>query len=283
LRNPEHLMSDDIADTFRGAWQADIELSKQHEGATPEQLEQYDEVRAEAEDGVRWYIEKLYRDLGILAELMKLPLLAREIQKDRKEWSKKQTIDLEPTGDGSDSKTTAKLHALYKIYRSLTPVASAGKLTGLEIFRNLLQSTGKILADSGIEPKNEAQVRAEIFRVLKYAFPNDAIRENPLTKIFKSYHPDLAVRSLMAVAEYKFVSSEDELKKAIDDIYTDMKGYSGHSDWRTFFAVLYSTSSITSADKVAAEFRLVRAEKNWEPIVVQGPGQRAPKTSTKKK
>lgn len=34
-----------------------------------------------------------------------------------------------------------------------------------------------------------------------------------------------------------FVNDDDELKAAIDGIYADMRGYRGHYDWRTFFAV----------------------------------------------
>lgn len=44
----------------------------------------------------------------------------------------------------------------------------------------------------------------------------------------KTYKQDLGVRSLMAVAEYKYAATENEVRRALDGIYTDMKGYSGH-------------------------------------------------------
>jgi hypothetical protein len=51
-----------------------------------------------------------------------------------------------------------------------------------------------------------------------------------------------------------------------------MKGYNGNPEWRTFFAVLYITKPILHQKRVEAEFSSVRAETNWIPIIVNGPG-----------
>ncbi len=79
----------------------------------------------------------------------------------------------------------------------------------------------------------------------------------------------------MAAAEYKFSDSEAEVKKALDEIYADMKGYSGHDEWRTFFAVIYTTDAIVHQDKLEAEFRGIKADINWTPIILVGKGSRA--------
>ena len=95
--------------------------------------------------------------------------------------------------------------------------------------------------------------------MLSFAFP-DVVKEIPLEKILKTYHPDIGVTSLMAAAEVKFVTTKDEATAAIDGIYTDMKGYSGRDEWRSFYAVIYMTEPFYSQKDVEREFRVVEAE-----------------------
>ncbi len=81
----------------------------------------------------------------------------------------------------------------------------------------------------------------------------------------------------MAAAEYKFIDSMAEAKTALDGIYADMRGYSGHHAWRSFYAVLYMTGNFYTQADVDHEFRLVKADLNWTPLVVVGPGARKAK------
>ncbi len=64
----------------------------------------------------------------------------------------------------------------------------------------------------------------------------------------------------MAAAEYKFIDSRLEAKNALDGIYADMRGYTGHPDWRSFYAVLYMTSNYYNQKDAEAEFELVKAD-----------------------
>jgi hypothetical protein len=50
--------------------------------------------------------------------------------------------------------------------------------------------------------------------------------------------------------------------------------YSGRDEWRSFYAVIYMTEAFYSQKDVEREFRLVKAELNWTPFVVLGPGAR---------
>ena len=77
----------------------------------------------------------------------------------------------------------------------------------------------------------------------------------------------------MAAAEYKFIDSREKAKQSLDELYTDMKGYSGRYDWRSFYAVLYMTGPFYSQKDVDEEFRVVRADLSWTPIVVVGAGK----------
>jgi hypothetical protein len=84
---------------------------------------------------------------------------------------------------------------------------------------------------------------------------------------------------LTAAAEYKFIDSQQKAKNSLDEIYADMKGYVGLYDWRSFYAVFYMTSPFYTQKDVDEEFRLVRAELSWTPIVVVGQGARVAKAA----
>jgi hypothetical protein len=107
-------------------------------------------------------------------------------------------------------------------------------------------------------------------------FP-DLVKEIPIEKTLKTYHPDIGVTSLMAAVEVKCVTKK-EAKAALDGIYTDMKGYSGRDEWRSFYAVIYMTEPFYSQKEVKREFRLVKAELSWTPYVVLGAGGRRKKS-----
>ena len=78
----------------------------------------------------------------------------------------------------------------------------------------------------------------------------------------------------MAAAQYKFIDSHADAKKALDETYADIKGYSGRYDWRSFYAIFYMTRPFYSQKAADEEFRLVKAELSWIPIVVVGAGGR---------
>ena len=62
-----------------------------------------------------------------------------------------------------------------------------------------------------------------------------------LPKPLKTYKPDLESTDLGVAIEYKFAASEQDVKTAVDGIFSDMQGYAGSSQWRTFYAVIYMT------------------------------------------
>jgi hypothetical protein len=270
----EQLMSASIAETLGKASNAETKLSNIIEGSTVEALDDInnDELH-EAEETLRFYLEKLYRDVAILGERLALPLFASDVKDAfRAHLSDKTLISMapEPWDVGLQSSALGEVRSFYN---SVSTMTDGRAITGIDVFKNILQNTAAILRAKQIEPVNEAQVRAAIFEVLQFAF-HDAIREIPIGQLLKTYKPDLGVRSLMAAAEYKFAPSEAEVKRSLDEIYADMKGYGGHYEWRTFFAVIYTTDMLVHQHRLEEEFRGVRAEFNWTPIIVVGRGGR---------
>ena len=224
----------------------------------------------EAQETLAYWINKIFGDLAILAELLGLPLLAARVVKA----TPAKNVTAMGVVPWSDDLQSATLGTAARFYDSIATIAEGGAVTGLSVFETILKNTPAIIRAKGIEPKSEADVRAAIYEILKFSF-HDAVREIPVAQILKVYKPDLGVRSLMAAAEYKFSDSEAEVKKALDEIYADMKGYSGYDEWRTFFAVIYTTDAIVHQDKLEAEFRGIKADINWTPIILVGKGSRA--------
>jgi hypothetical protein len=272
----EQLLSAAIADTLVEASVAErrvsnfiLNVSSSKELDDPENHEWH-----EAQEVLQSYLDKLHRDVAILAERLGLPLFAAEVAKTFQSYAGRGLLRMASNEDlDSYSPPLARIRSFYQ---SLATMTDGRRVTGIDVFRTILQNTPAIIEARQLEPANEAMIRGAIFDVLRFAF-NDAIREIPVGQLLKTFKPDLGVRSLMAAAEYKFADSEAEVKKALDEIYTDMRGYSGHYEWRTFFAVIYTTVALVSKERLEEEFRGVKADANWTPIIVVGPGGRKKK------
>ncbi|QGN00031.1 hypothetical protein [Methylocystis parvus] len=268
----EQLLSASIAETLGRAREAETKLGDLIESSGGnEKLLENDEMY-EAEETLRFYLQRLYREVSILAERLKLPLFTAEIAAEFRSYEPNGLINMvhEPWDVGLISPALAKVGGLYQ---SLATMTDRRAVTGIDVFRTILQNTGAIIQAKGLEPRKESDVQQAIFEVVKFAF-HDAIREIPVGQLLKTYKPDIGVRSLMAAAEYKFADSEKDVKKALDELYADMKGYSGHYDWRTFFAVIYTTDALLHQERLEEEFRGVKANMNWVPIIVTGKGRR---------
>jgi len=263
----EGIAAGEAAATQLGRLQAGSTLSNVDEGEHADKMD-------EARHILSFKVAQAFRDTMILAERLGLPLLRADIAKDRSRFKKQfDAINLDPEGMHwiSAPLSTATLY-----FNSMATMTQGRALTGLSVLETVLGNTAKIIAHSGLEPSSEKEVRDAVRATLSFAFP-DVVREMSIVKSFKTYKPDIGVMSLMAAAEYKFVDSREEAKKALDEIYTDMKGYRGSFEWRSFYAVLYMTDAFYTQKDVDHEWRLVKAESSWTPIVIHGRGGRKPK------
>jgi hypothetical protein len=268
----EHLLAASIRDTIRKAESAVSRVfhltavdtvRPGHEGYHAMDVDA-------ARSTLRFLVEKVFRDTGILAERMGLPRCRGDLMAKLRSFEDLAVLEETPWDVGPHS---APLAAARVMYDSLAIMTEGREVTGLGVFETILESTPKIIQRAKLMPENEGQVREQIREVLGYAF-RDVVREVPIPKNIKTYHPDIGVRSLMAAAEYKFIDKEAEAKAALDGIYADMHGYAGHSDWRSFYAVFYMTAPFYTQKDVEQEFRLVKAELSWTSMVLVGPGER---------
>lgn len=279
----EQLLAASIADNVHEARAAEMKVSNEFSrNGTIEDAEQENDALREAQDTLKWHVAGLYRDVAILAERMSLPLFASRISAefDKLEEAKADLADVDPS-PYDPGLYSPHLGRISGHFRSLQVMTNGAAVTGLDTFRTILKNTPAILKMVDVEPQNEKDVRKAVFDVLKIAF-HDAVREIAMPQLTKTFKPDMGVRSLMAAAEYKFVESEAELKTALEGVYADMKGYTGY-DWRTFYAVFYTTDAIVNAERLEQEFAGVKADLNWTPIVVTGTGGRKKRAPRLKK
>ncbi|BAM92880.1 hypothetical protein S58_69140 [Bradyrhizobium oligotrophicum S58] len=227
----------------------------------------------EANEQLSWCVTKIYRDVGILAERMGLAQLAASMAAEFK--SIKNISEVHPPA-GDIFFTSPHLTSARGAFSSIATMTQGTEITGLSVLETILENTPQIIELTRADPKKESDVQREVLKVLKIAFP-DTEREPSISQVFKHYHPDFGIRSLMAAVEYKFCDTKAEVVTALDGLYTDMKGYIGHYDWRTFFAVIYTTDTLVNPKEIAAEFRGMKADTNWIPIVVVGKGGRQAK------
>lgn len=141
----------------------------------------------------------------------------------------------------------------------------------------ILKGTPKILYDRKIEPTNEKEVRKEIYNYLIHSFP-DTVREIPISKVSKTFKPDIGIKSLKCAIEYKFIDSSTDYKTAISGIFEDIQGYAGSEDWKIFYAVFYMTDHFITEPQIESEFILSNVPHNWKPIIIYGKGQRKNKS-----
>lgn len=272
MRREIELLVSSIEEHFTWAYKAENDCVTLVETRQSVQCAEPDEDWDDATFRLAVYTEKLEFEVGMLAELLHLPLALQKFQKKfRKRKKELGTIAME---QGSDYPVSAALGEVRSFFRSLLPVTGMTPGTRLDTFQSILENTAKIISDFNIEPKNEADVRNAVLRVIKYSFP-DATREVNFNQVIKNYQGDIGVFSLSAVAEYKYIDDEDEMKTCLDGIYSDMKSYRRGSDWQHFYAVFYMTKPFFTQADIDSAFRAVRAEQHWKAIVINGEGTRA--------
>lgn len=232
-----------------------------------------DEYR-DAQVRVRTYVARMLYNERVLSERLGLPHLRKEIAR-----FSKRTKDLgEWVRDDEGDVYSPPLKQARRYLESLAVLVNPEQSSQLAVFSSILHHTSKIISDAKLEPTSEADVRNKILEVASYSF-TDAYKEPKMPKSIKTYRGDIGVPSINAVAEYKFAKTKEEMKACLDGIYADMHGYSGHEEWRHFFAVFYMKENFFTQLHVEREFQKIGAKSNWTPIVLVGPI--APKATKK--
>jgi hypothetical protein len=216
---------------------------------------------------ITWYASRLYRCILVLAERCSGPVYAAEVNK----WWKENEGKMFSTSLTEDDELYLdKVEELAGLFYPLKTVVLGTEVTGLSVLKTILNNTAKIVTKGKLQPDRETQVQKEVYDVISLAF-SDAVRDPPFPKHFKTYKGDIGIPSLFAAIEYKFAKTKDEAKGILGGLFEDMKGYAGHPDYHSFFAVVYLKGSFYTQQEADAEFTLTQSDANWVPIVVNGP------------
>lgn len=222
-------------------------------------------------------LQNLYISISLLLESLEFPSLLAQFHQDYAKFTGKLTdLVMLPYIGELHSEVLELFWRYHSPLSLLLGEAVPHDKERLNQFKSILINTPKIIKDRVVEPSNEAEVRKCVYDLLIHVFP-DTVREVPISQVTKTYKPDIGIKSLKAAAEYKFADSETEVKKAVGGFYEDMRGYSGSEDWKHFYAVIYMTDAFFTQEQIMAEFKHTSADKNWQPILVTGKGQRKPR------
>ncbi|CAL1690602.1 hypothetical protein MMB232_00731 [Brevundimonas subvibrioides] len=267
----EHLLAASIRDTLGQASKAAYKLYNLEQGNTPYNVDEgpHADELAEGQGVLTFYIDKAFRDTAILAERLGLPLYRQDVAAARSALKDLYRLQKPP----EEEYRCPALDSAQRLFDSLATMTEGRALTGLGVFENVLGNTAKIISQAGLEPDREVAVSGKIREVLELCFTH-VIQDSPIPQGITRYKPDIGVPDLLAAAEYKFADSKEEMKRALREVYTDMRGYGGHPQWRSFYAVFYMTKPFFTQKDVDKEFLLVKADLSWTPIVLVGPGGR---------
>lgn len=148
-----------------------------------------------------------------------------------------------------------------------------------EVLARMLRQTAHYLDAVGVVPTREKDIQDTLLPALRLAFP-DVIRETPIAKQTKTYHPDFSMDSISTAVEVKFAADRQKAKLAMGELYEDMKGYTA-SEFTHFFGVIYMTGAYLSRDQMEAELKKVKTPKNWSVIPVFGDSKSKSKSKSK--
>lgn len=152
--------------------------------------------------------------------------------------------------------------------KSPTEIADASRL------KDILEATAVLVHQRGVDPKREQDVQRVMDDYLEACFLKDFVKRPRVPGFIKNFEADVGIRSLRTAIEYKFASTESELKVAASGIIEDTAGYKGGVEWVHFYSVIYTTEPFVAPARLRADLDRVGAVE-WVPVVVNGGRKRA--------
>lgn len=117
-------------------------------------------------------------------------------------------------------------------------------------------------------PSNEDQVHSRIEAILRSVFPN--LRHKPtVAKPIKNFEPDTGLPSVETLIEYKFISTQADVKRVADEVLADTRGYVS-KDWSQFVYVIYETKRLRSQVEWKELLRSSGVDESAQILVICG-------------
>lgn len=144
------------------------------------------------------------------------------------------------------------------------------KNSGILYLENILRNTQTIIDKTDKKPTTEPKLYNVVKFVIESIFPSSQEPSSGFFKCFKNYKPDILIPELHVAIEYKYASSENELKTQIDQIVADTKGYTGDINYEIFYAVFYVTQDFFGLPRFEQAIKEMDLPKNWKCIYIIG-------------
>jgi len=205
----------------------------------PESEEREDYAKA-----ARYYLERAFTELLVLAESLSISLTYWQI---RSTFNKAMVGDLLSSEMGPDEPYLTWAAKGRQFVDAIASVHGFGKTVFTEIsdLKEILRRAVYVICDKtlfGTAPAKEADVHDRIEGILKCHFA-DLKRKPTLSKPIKNFEPDTGIPSIRTLIEYKFVTTRAEAKRVVDEILADTSGYrSPH--WTHVLFVIYETTRV---------------------------------------
>ncbi|MCE3227937.1 MAG: hypothetical protein K0S32_2488 [Bacteroidetes bacterium] len=219
---------------------------------------------------------KVYNMTLVYLEMKNVPLYIHRFKEKISPYY--EDMNALPTLNGTDIYGVEKCIIVEEYRKILYPFRAFGGgeekyLARLDILENILENTGFILRDRNIIPDREAVVYNAVKIVCEATFPGEAQFDgghHPFYQQAKCYKPDILIPYLNCAVEYKFAKTETDLIRTIDEILSDVPGYSNHSVYKLFYAVFYVKTGIIQKKKFSEVWRSKGFPENWKEIIVEG-------------
>lgn len=140
--------------------------------------------------------------------------------------------------------------------------------SGIIYLEKILKNTDTILKAFGIKPDSEATIYNALKPLINCIFPSSINPKSNFMKTSKQYVPDILIPELSTAVEYKFARDQNKLKNVIDEISIDVKGYTGDSDYRIFYAVFCASGKIWTYEQFNEIWKEKKFPRNWKGFYV---------------
>ncbi|WP_155893873.1 hypothetical protein [Cystobacter fuscus] len=269
----------------------EIELNKAWKQVIAVQRVQYvrDEEEASSPEGaenLRWEVDvlehqvrRLFHVLGVSLEAVGLPNARRELIRTRRRLEKGKaglaTTSFLPEVDALESEPIRYANNIVDALRAVSGESRDIETYQLDKLHELLRATAALVRKRNVEPTREADIQKVMNDYLGSYF-SDYTSGFSIVGAIKNFEPDGGVPTLSAAIEFKFASTEQEVRTALAGIYEDVAGYGGSKDWTRFYSVIYMTEAFVREEQL--RYDLLRGKaSSWTPILVTGAGQRRAK------
>ena len=143
---------------------------------------------------------------------------------------------------------------------------------GRRYLMRLLENTAMLVKLRQITPTKETELTNIVEEFAFLVFPDarvaDAARFNT---VFKTFRPDILIPELSTAIEYKYIDSDDDLKKVLGEIAEDAKAYRGDDAYSNFYAVFYLTHLFCSKERLETAWTEFDPPDNWHLVYVIRP------------